>query len=219
MRIYPIDDYPFHQAPTPFNVLATSDPHFNDGYWFSFYAPGWYFVAGLRLHPNTNTVDGFVGVTHDGEQRCLRVSRALRPRYQDLEVGPWRFDLVEPLVRQRLALAENPIDVELDVTFEAQGPPFVEARYQHMKYGRLVNDALRYTQICRASGTVRHDGEDLAVDGWHAMRDHSWGVRSTSGASQPHRRNRAHRARARRAGAAPVGALRRGQPLRLLPHP
>ena len=181
MRIYPIDDFPFHQTPTPFNVLATSDPHFNDGYWFSFYAPGRYFVCGLRLHPNTNTIDGFVGLAHDGEQRCVRVSRPLRPNYQDLTIGPLRVELTEPLVRQRLVLAQNPGDIELDVTFEAQGPPFVEARYQHMKYGRMVNDVLRYTQICRATGRVRHDGADVAVDGWHAMRDHSWGIRLTMG--------------------------------------
>jgi hypothetical protein len=185
MRVHPIDDHPFHQAPTPFNVVATSDPHFNDGYWFSFYAPGWYFVCGLRLHPNTNTIDGFAGCTHDGEERSVRVSRALRPRYQDLRVGPFRIELVEPLVRQRLVLEDNPSELELDVTFEAQGPPFVETRYQHMKYGRLVNDVLRYTQICRASGFIRPDGTEIACDRWHAMRDHSWGVRSTMGPPSP----------------------------------
>lgn len=185
VRIHPVDDYPFHQVPTPFNVVGTSDPHYNDGYWFSFYGPDWYFVAGMRLHPNANTIDGFFGVTHDGEQRCVRASRVLRPRYQDLEAGPFRVEIVEPMACLRLVLEENPIDVEVDVVLEAQAPPFVETRYQHLKYGRLVNDVIRYTQICRASGRARHDDSELVIDRWHAMRDHSWGIRSTMGPPSP----------------------------------
>lgn len=181
MRIDPVDDLPFHQTPTPFNVVATSDPHFNDGYWFSWYAPGWFFIAGMRIHPNTNSIDGFVSVAHDGEQRCLRVSRVLRPRYSELEVASLRLEVLDPLARLRLVLGDNPSGIRLDVTLEALAPPFLETRYQHMKYGRLVNDVMRYTQSCRARGTARCDGVDLAVDGWCAMRDHSWGIRSTMG--------------------------------------
>lgn len=54
-----------------------------------------------------------------------------------------------------------------------------------MKYGRLVNDLIRYTQILRASGTARCDGHELTLDRWHAMRDHSWGIRSTMGPPSP----------------------------------
>ncbi len=43
----------------------------------------------------------------------------------------------------------------------------------------MVNDLIRYTQICRATGEARVHGESFAIDGWHAMRDHSWGVRSS----------------------------------------
>ena len=56
MRLNPFDDYPFHQAIAPLDVPATSDPHFNDGYWFSFYGPEWSFVSVLRLHPNVNAI-------------------------------------------------------------------------------------------------------------------------------------------------------------------
>ena len=45
---------------------------------------------------------------------------------------------------------------------------------------------VRYTQVCRATGTLRCDGEAVEVDGWHALRDHSWGVRSTMGPRTPH---------------------------------
>ena len=88
MRLNPFDDYPFHQAIAPLDVPATSDPHFNDGYWFSFYREGTYAFCGLRLHPNSNVMDGYGGVLHDGVQRNVRFSRALRPRTNELAVGP-----------------------------------------------------------------------------------------------------------------------------------
>ena len=36
----PLDDLPVHQAAAPLPEPATSDTHFNDGYYFAFYAPG-----------------------------------------------------------------------------------------------------------------------------------------------------------------------------------
>ena len=52
LKLNPFDDYPFHQAIAPIDIPSTSDPHFNDGYWWSFYADGHYGFCGLRVHPN-----------------------------------------------------------------------------------------------------------------------------------------------------------------------
>ncbi|MEQ8659300.1 MAG: hypothetical protein RLW62_00635, partial [Gammaproteobacteria bacterium] len=179
MRLSPFDDYPFHQAPTPFATVATSDAHFNDGYFCAFYAADWYFFTGLRLHPNVNVIDGWASVAHGGQQRAVRASRALHPRYGELAVGPLRYEIVEPLRRLRVIADHGASDIAFDVILSAQSPPFVEDRYQHFKYGAVVNDLIRYTQICRASGTATVAGEMLVIDAWHAMRDHSWGVRSS----------------------------------------
>jgi len=179
MRLSPIDDFPFHQHPMPFHTVATTDAHFNDGYWFAFYARDWYFFAGLRLHPNVNVMDGWAGAAHANRERVVRASRALHPRYHELEVGPLRVSIEQPMQRLRLTASANDARVEFDVVLEAQSPPFVEERYQHLKFGAVVNDLIRYTQICRATGTARVAGQTLAIERWHAMRDHSWGVRSS----------------------------------------
>jgi hypothetical protein len=187
MRLDDVDDLPFHQAPTPFNVAGTSDVHFNDGYWFATYAPGdWYLAVGLRLHPNTNVLDGFVGLARGGEQRVVRCSRALRPRYTELQVGPLRVEIVRPMQALRQKLEDTPIGVAFDLELELQGQAFLEAPYRHLRYGHVINDMIRYTQVCRATGTLVCDEETVAVDGWHAMRDHSWGIRSTMGPRTPH---------------------------------
>ena len=179
MRLSPFDDYPFHQAPTPFATAFTSDAHYNDGYFCAFYAKDWYFCTGLRLHPNVNVIDGWATVANNNRQRAVRASRALHPRYNELSVGPISYEIVEPMKKLRLVAASNPANIEFDVLLEAQSPPFVEDRYQHFKFGAVVNDLIRYTQICRASGKASVNGESLQISAWHAMRDHSWGVRSS----------------------------------------
>lgn len=179
MRLYGIDELPYHQHPAPFHMVATSDAHFNDGYFFAFYADDWYFFAGLRLHPNANVIDGWASVAHGGRQQVIRASRALRPGYDELRVGPVRLEVLEPMQRVRLTADDNAAGIAFDVELSSQAPPIVEERYQHVKYGAVINDTLRYTTVCRAGGTARAMGTDLAIDGWHAMRDHSWGIRSS----------------------------------------
>lgn len=160
-------------------MVSTSDAHFNDGYFFAFYAADWYFFAGLRLHPNVNVIDGWASVAHADRQTAVRASRALRPRYDEISAGPIRLEILEPLKRVRLVTEENDSGICFDVEFVSQAPPFVENRYQHVKYGVVVNDTIRYTTVCRAHGRARARGVDLEIDGWHAMRDHSWGIRSS----------------------------------------
>ena len=186
MRLTPFDDHPFHQVPTPFNVVGTSDVHFNDGYWFAAFAPGWYVVAGLRLHPNTNVMDCFAGVMRDGHEHVVRASRVLRPNSEELEVGPLRVEVVEPMQRVRLVLAETPIGLSFALELASRDEPLLEAPYRHRKFGHLIHDMLRYTLVCRATGELAFGGERVRVDGWDAIRDHSWGVRSMMGPRTPH---------------------------------
>ena len=104
----PFDDYPFHQTAAPIDVPATSDSHFNDGYYFAFYRPDVHVFCGLRLHPNSNVMDGYAGVVWEGEQRDVRFSRALRPRANDLAVGPFRLDIVERIPHEWSRQAYHP---------------------------------------------------------------------------------------------------------------
>ena len=163
-------------------MVGTSDAHFNDGYFIALYAQDWYFFAGLRLHPNGNVIDGWASVAHDGRQIAVRASRALRPHYDELAVGPVRLTIVEPMARRCTSRSRTtPRASSSTWTWSREAPPFIEDRDQHVKYGAVINDTIRYTTVCRATGHGRAMGIELAIDGWHAMRDHSWGVRSSMG--------------------------------------
>lgn len=181
----PLDDLPFHQAPTPLHVPATSDSHYQDGYYFACYRPGAHVFCGLRLHPNSNVLDGYAGIVTGGEQRGMRMSRALLPRYGELAVGPLALEVLEPMRRQRLTLGDNPTGLAFDLTFEASAPEFVETSRPQYRFGRLFNHVLRYSQPCRATGHLVLDGERIEVDRWFGARDHSWGIRSTMGPYVP----------------------------------
>jgi hypothetical protein len=185
LRLTVLDDYPWHQAAAPMPLPATSDSHFNDGYYWGFFTAGRFCLFGLRLYPNTNVMDGFGGAVVEGEQRMVRASRALRPHVQALEVGPLRLTILEPMRRQRLELTENPTGIEFDVTITATSPAFFESPDIHHRRGRLINHVLRYTQLCRADGTLSVDGREEAVERWYCDRDHSWGIRSSMGPQIP----------------------------------
>ena len=181
LELTTLDDYPWHQSITPFPLPATSDTRFNDGYYFGFFARGYFVFFGMRLYPNTNVIDGYGGAMVNGEQRNVRASRALRPRVQELEVGPLQLHVVEPMKRQRLVLLENPTGVTYDVTFTASADAYLESADIHYRRGRLLNHVLRYTQLARVTGTLTVDGESIEVDQWYGDRDHSWGIRASMG--------------------------------------
>ena len=181
MDVHPIDDLPFHQAPTPFNVASTSDVHFNDGYWFATYTEDLYLAVGLRVHPNMNVIDGFAGVSTRRQQRTSRFSRPLRPDYDSLRIGPLRLEVREPMQRLGLSLDDSPTGVSFDLEFGAVSGPFLETPSRHWKFGHLINDLLRYIQVGRTTGTLTTPEGSSTVDSWYAIRDHSWGVRASMG--------------------------------------
>lgn len=185
LTLNPFDDYPYHQHMMPNDVPATSDPHFNDGYWWSWYGPGTYFFCGLRVHGNNNVMDGYAGVVRDGVQHNIRVTRALRPEPNRLQVGPLTVQIVDPLKVQRLTLDDNPSGVTFDVHATASCPLFVETPYVHYRYGRVLNHLIRYSGSVRATGTATVLGSPVTVDDWYGARDHSWGIRSTMGPHVP----------------------------------
>jgi hypothetical protein len=165
VQLTEFDEFPFHQHPTPFNIPFTSDVHFNDGYFCAAFAEDWYVVSGIRLHPNMNVLDGFAGIARNRMQHVLRTSRALRPNSSELSVGPLRFDIRVPMREVVVSLVCNEANFSFELTFRAKAPPFLEAPYRFRKYGHLIHDLVRYTQVCAATGKVVLDGKATEADG------------------------------------------------------
>lgn len=182
----PMDDTLWHQLPTTFDHVGTSDPRFFDRYWFSAADPdgGGTLQFTLGAYQNMNVMDGGFVVIRDGKQHNLRVSRSLRPHYTT-ECGPLRVEVIEPLRHVRLHVEEGEHDVHGSLDWRSILPAQEErARFTRVR-GRVVEESRRFDQIGRCEGELVIAGERVPIENWWATRDHSWGVRERMGIEEP----------------------------------
>lgn len=172
-----LDDCLWHQLPTTFDHVGTSDPRFFDRFWFAAYArdgsAALQFTMGV--YRNMNVMDGgFVLVVGD-KQYNVRVSRSLG-QHNVVECGPLSIDVVRPL--QSFTLRVDGADrVSGELHWTAVAKPVEERPHFRRLNGRTIEDYQRFNQIGTLSGRLVVDGEEMRVENWWACRDHSWGVR------------------------------------------
>jgi hypothetical protein len=108
----------------------------------------------------------------------VRASRVLGDR-SDTSVGPFRVEVVKPLVSVRFILEPNEHGIACDLIWNGAIPAFEEPRQYIRKHGRVLFDTMRFAQTGCWSGTLEVGGERIAVtpDRWWGTRDRSWGVR------------------------------------------
>ena len=177
-----LDDYPIHQTPLPIAYPATSDRNVYDRTWFNGYVASgdWYFGIGMAVYPHRGILDcAFSVVERGGRQHCFYGSRRAPAERTEMQVGPFRMEVLEPLRRTRVILDDNDSGVSCDLTFSARTAGIQEARQTLYSGTRATMDATRFDQFGRWSGTVRHpDGViDVQPDECFGTKDRSWGVR------------------------------------------
>jgi len=181
-----LDDSVFHQLPTTFDHVGTSDPRFFDRVWFAAYEPDGFAALQFTLgvYSNMNVADGGMALVHEGVQYNLRVSRSLRPRFETV-CGPLRFEVVQPLDRFRLRVEAGNAAVHGELEWASILPPEEEKPHFQRVRGRVAQDYQRFNQLGTVSGWLSLQGHRLDVRDWWGCRDHSWGVRPDVGGSDP----------------------------------
>ncbi|MGA0882014.1 MAG: hypothetical protein ACO3QP_04230 [Burkholderiaceae bacterium] len=142
---------------------------------------------GLGKYINRDVVDGYAGVSRGVEQWNVRASRELNVDPNHLNVGPIRYEILEPLKKIRVVLEPNPIQpISFDLVLEGVVPCFTEEREDRrtMRGYRRTADQIRYHQTGLAQGWVMVNGvrTEVTKDTWVMTRDHSWGIRPGVGA-------------------------------------
>jgi hypothetical protein len=183
-----MDDTLWHQLPTTFDHVATSDPRFFDRYWFAATDPAGAGTLQLTLgaYQNMNVLDaGFVAIdASTRRQHNVRASRSLRPRYEP-RCGPLRIEVIEPLARFRLCVEPGAHGAAAELEWRGVLPAQEELpRFTRVR-GRVVEESRRFDQIGECSGWLELAGRRIEVDRWWATRDHSWGVRENMGIAEP----------------------------------
>ena len=175
------DDYAIHQTPEPIAHPASSDRNVYDRCWFNgFQDDGeFYFAVGMGLYPNRGIIDCGFSIVRDGEQHAFHASKRATGEPADTTVGPFRIEVVDPMMVSRVVLEANETGIECDLTFSARTACVEEGR-QTLRQGiRPMLDSTRFAQFGRWQGTLRHSGKTLAVDAGRVLgtKDRSWGLR------------------------------------------
>ncbi|WP_418320880.1 hypothetical protein [Piscinibacter sakaiensis] len=182
----PLDDTLWHQLPTTFDHVWTSDPRWFDRYWFAIYSPDGRVAIQVTMgaYRNMNVLDGGAVMIVDGRQYNLRVSRSLNGSV-DTVCGPLRVRPVEPLKSFAIEIAAGDHAPHGEIRWECVEPAHEEHPHYTRLQSRTVEDYRRFDQIGIASGWLEVDGQRVAIDRWWACRDHSWGVRRGMGVPEP----------------------------------
>lgn len=177
-----LDDFPVHQTPEPLAHLASSDRNAYDRTWFNGYAPdgSYYFGVGMAIYPHRGILDcAFSVVRPGGLQHCFYGSRRAPAERTEMEVGPFRLEVVEPMRRTRLIIDDNSTGLSCDLTFSARTAAIQEARQTLWVGTRRAMDSTRFDQFGRWSGVIRTPEGEIKVDQevCRGTKDRSWGVR------------------------------------------
>jgi hypothetical protein len=177
----PLDEYPIHQAPISMKYFGTSDRNVYDRcIMHCFRRDGAVeLITGLGVYPHVGVIDAYATVRRGDRQVAVRTSDALGDDRMTQAVGPIRIEVLEPLRRLRVVCDADEHGLGFDLEWEGAFPPGDEPRHIQMAGDRTVLNASRFMQVGRWSGTIRVDGEELAVDDvdWSGTRDRSWGIR------------------------------------------
>jgi hypothetical protein len=162
-----LDDFPIHQTPEPIAVPATSDRNVYDRTWFNGYAAdgSYYFGIGMAIYPHRGILDcAFSVVQPGGRQHCFYGSRRAPLERTEMQVGPFRLEVIEPMRRARVVLEDNASGVSCDLTFSARTAAIQEARQTLWSGARKAMDATRFDQFGRWSGVVHHPDGEIRID-------------------------------------------------------
>jgi hypothetical protein len=177
-----LDDFPIHQTPEPLAHAATSDRNVYDRFWFNGYVAdgSYYFGVAMGLYPHRGVLDcGFSVVRQGGLQHCFFGSRRAPPERTEMTVGPFRLEVVQPMLRTRIILDDNESGLACDLTFSTRTTPIQEARQTLWSGSRRVMDATRFDQFGRWSGVIRTPEGEITVSdqACFGTKDRSWGAR------------------------------------------
>jgi len=176
------DEIMCHQLPATMDQIHTDNPEWTERIYISIYnvlERDTMIGFGVGQYPNKNVQDGFVTVWHQGKQYNFRASRTLRPKIDEVKIGPLSVEVLEGLRRFRLRLGENPSSLRLDVEWAATMNPHQEEHDFRQSCGKVLQDISRFDQAGRVSGVLQLAGKKIALnqDAWWGHRDRSWGTR------------------------------------------
>jgi hypothetical protein len=189
-----LDDFPVHQTPEPLAQPLNSDRNLYDRTWFNGYSAdgNYYFGIGMAIYPHRGILDcAFSVIERGGRQHCFYGSRRAPLERTEMQVGPFRIEIIEPMRTARVTLDTNPSGITCDLMFSARTAAIQEGRQTLWNGARRVMDATRFDQFGQWAGHITYPDGNIKVEPavCHGTKDRSWGNRNvgepeTGGAPQ-----------------------------------
>ncbi|MDH4168051.1 MAG: hypothetical protein OEW42_00545 [Acidimicrobiia bacterium] len=179
------DDYPVHQTPDPIAVPASSDRDVYERYWFNGYSSdaSTYLGVATAYYPHLGIKDCGISFVIDGVQHAFHASARATDEPTDLQIGPFRLEIVEPMRSCRLTLDDNETGWKADLLFQGRTANIEEPRHTWMHGLRRVMDTTRFTQLGHWTGSLTYGEETIHFTGTDmpGTKDRSWGLRPLVG--------------------------------------
>jgi hypothetical protein len=181
-----LDEFLIHNSPYPVRVMWTPDAQAYERVWFTCQdkTGDILVVIGLAFYPNLGTAEAFAIVNVRGQHTTVRAHRALGNDRLNMQVGPFRFHLVEAFREWHLELGPNDFGVTFDLSwFDTKRPIFRQLGAGMIAGGRAVSPVAGYDGFGRQTGWVEAGGERFEVTraAYLGTRDHHWGTRDGVG--------------------------------------
>ncbi|HUC04357.1 MAG TPA: hypothetical protein VL961_03100 [Acidimicrobiales bacterium] len=181
-----LDEFLVHNAPWPVRVMWTPDAQAYERVWFTCQDRVGQVLAviGLAFYPNLGTAEAFAIVNVDGAHTTVRAHRALGTDRMDMDLGPFRFEVVEPFRQWHLHLDHTDHGIAFDLQwYDTKRPVFRQLGAGMIAGGRAVSPVAGYDGFGRQDGWIEAGGVRFEVDRttYCGTRDHHWGVRDGVG--------------------------------------
>lgn len=183
------DEFFHHQVVETHASVGSTDPSWTEKVCGAVFARDGSLAVGFGFgkYVNRNVVDGYGGVSQGLAQWTVRASRALSADPNGVDVGPLRYEVLEPLQRVRVVLEATDLQpIAYDLVLEGLVPCMLEEREDRRTLSgyRRTADQIRYHQVGSARGWIELQGQRIEVtpETWGMTRDRSWGTRPGVGA-------------------------------------
>ncbi len=181
-RFTPLDESFAHQIPEPFPNTVVHHQDWRESLFFILHPPGEpgdVVVLTLAHFPARGEMDSLQLGRVGGASIMARHVRQVLDDQNEFVVGPVSIQIVEPLKRVRLLVAESAqSSISMDIEFRARTQPYLLRRGTMKSGHEIVWDQSHMFQSGIYNGTYIQKGITYEVNNWWGQRDHSWGIRA-----------------------------------------
>ena len=123
----------------------------------------------------------------DGVQHAFHASRRAPQEPSELEVGPFRIEIIEPMKSLRVVLDDNETGISCQLDWIARTASFAEGHQRTDRGKGMQMHATRFNQFGYWQGEIRYAGQSLTVDPTRVFgtKDRSWGIRPVGDPAPP----------------------------------